>query len=144
MVQTISRRSQTCAGFIQNRYRLWLAPRLRHISSFTQPVIDLHPILRSHDPPHQRCCWKLPFRCRPVTLSTTMLRSHDSLSRTSEKEGSCPVDNEDNGGGIKAPYRQPAFSRHSLAQRSLPSCQTPRQGCSGEVARYAPRPQLRG
>lgn len=144
MVQTFSRGTQTCAGFIQNRYRLWLAPRLFHISYFTQPMIDLHPILRLHDPPHQRCCWRLPFRCRLVTLSTTRRRCHELPSRASEKWGVCPVDNEDNGSGITALFRPRSSWRHSLEQRCSPSCQTRHWGHCGEVARYALRHQRQG
>jgi hypothetical protein len=144
MVQAFSRGIQTCAGFIQNRYLLWLAPRLRHIPSFTQPVIDLHPILRSHDPPYQRCCWRLPFRCRPVSLSTTIERSHELVSRTSEKWGSCPVDNEDNGGGIRAAFHPRSSWRHSHAERLRRADQTLRLGHCAEAARYALRHQLQG
>jgi hypothetical protein len=144
MVQTFSRGIETCAGFIQNRYRLWLAPWRLHISSFTQPIIDLHPILRSHDPPYQRCCWRLPIRRLPVALSTTIGRSHELLSRASEKWGVCPVDNEDNGGGITALFPRRSSWRHSLAQRLLPSCQTPHRDCSGGVGQYGLRHQPQG
>lgn len=144
MVQAFSRRFQTCAGFIQNRCRLWLAPRLFHISSFTQPMIDLHPILQSHDPLHQHCCWRLPFRCRLVTLSTTDGRSHELVSRTSKKWGVCLVDNEDNGGGIRAPFHPRSSWRHSPAQRFSPSCQTAHRGRCDGAGQYALRRRLQG
>ncbi len=82
---------------VSSRLRLGLAPRLRLIDPFALPPLAYRSSSRPICAPLRRCCLKNSFRFRPGLSVATRQRSHDGPSRTSEKWGCAPVDNEDNG-----------------------------------------------